>query len=214
MCPVYKLPFHKTSIRVPTHQLRGMFDHVWSISFFRYFLHSSVQKMNTTCRACSNTCDQSAVLSHASPAHILVWRAIFFACCFLFGWLWLLASAFGFWLLASGFWLLAFGFFWLLASGFCGFWLGCNSAWILFIVCTDLLYMLYISFFFRPWVSFFWYGCHAILHEYLVFASMIFMFSNLALWLLWLLWIVFSVALPFFTCLSICLSSYLSIQPI
>ena len=87
---------------------------------------------------------------------------------FFFGWLWLLpfgfwllASGFGFWLLASHFWHLASGFwlllasgfwlllafgFWLRASGFCGFWLGCNPAGILFIVCMDLLYMLYFYF--------------------------------------------------------------------
>ena len=138
-----------------------------------------------------------------------VWRrcwCIFFLAGFGF---WLLAS--GFWLLAPGFWLwlLAFGFFWLRTSGFCGFWLGCNSAWIFFILCLDLLYISYQFFLFRPWVSLFlYYGCHAILHEYLIFcinylhvfqpgfvASVAFVD-------------VFFVVLPFFTCLSICLSFY------
>ena len=114
-----------------------------------------------------------------------VWRGIFFCTFFSFFFLyfflflagfgfWLLAFGFGFWLLAShlrhlvsgfwlllasGFWLLlAFGF-WLRASGFCGFWLGCNSAWILFIVCMALLQMLYkffissMSFFIFVWMS-------------------------------------------------------------
>ena len=83
-----------------------------------------------------------------------------------FGWLWLLAFGswlFGFWLwllASSGFWLLlAFGFFWHRTSGFCGFWLGCNSAWIFFIVCMDLLYILYqffissMSFSIFVWIS-------------------------------------------------------------
>ena len=72
---------------------------------------------------------------------VCFWHFFFFAF-FLF------LAGFGFWLvapglwllaLASGFWLLlAFGF-WPRASGFCGFWLGCNSAGIFFIVCVDLL---------------------------------------------------------------------------
>ena len=113
------------------------------------------------------SCDSMHFYTPRSPSlfasKVLIRRGIFFCLflfvCFLFlagfwllvssFWLlafgfWLLALAPGFWLLTSGIWLLASSGFWLRASGFCGFWLGCNSAWILFIVCMDLLYMLYM----------------------------------------------------------------------
>ena len=137
---------------------------------------------------------------------------------FLFLHFFFFLAGFGFWLvapglwllaLASGFWLLlAFGF-WPRASGFCGFWLGCNSAGIFFIVCVDLLQIVY-QFFFKYISSMrflFLYGCPAILHEFF-FALTIFVFSNLALWLLWLLWMFFGFTILYLSIDIKCLSTY------
>ena len=205
-------------------KLNGMGSDLWSILHgFIWSKHSSWPQNKIT----QNILDSFSMLfphprcnSPCAYGPLAIIKGWAFFCIFFFGmfflfwlalasgfWLWLLVSGFGFWLLASHFWhlasgfwlLLAFGFsgFWLRASGFCGFWLGCNSAWIFFIVCMDLLCNLY-QVFFRLWVS-----------EYLVFALIIFMFSNLALWLLWLLWMFF-----FFGFTILCLSIYMSIYPI